>query len=356
MSGLEHFRGSGVGSVSSRAYWVEKLSRFVGDYAGNAGGYPVEITETWIDQFPAASQTPLLQALAETLQRTYIRRDDVRSYFTESITNRDFWRNAHVCRGAARGKSHELTTKVVLDAIDERLGADFVADDATQWHTAKHHVFIDDAVFTGSRVKEDYGQWWTPQSSRPKRRPQDGPLRIYFWTYLLHTAGKQDIEGWVDRNLRRHGYDVTISFVSRLTYEDRDQHRDVSDVLWPSVMTETAGRSGLHLATRPDRLRSTGPGTSAVFPDAGQRRILESELLDASVEISRRLEAPWTPLGYGRKPFGFGSLSVSYRNCPNNAPIALWWNTEYWSPLFPRTTYAHQEAAEANGNDGEVPF
>ena len=356
MSGLKHFRGSGAGKVSSRTSWVKKLSRFVGDYAGNAGADPVEVTETWIDQFPQASQQPLLQALAETLQRTYIRKSDVHRYFTESITNRDFWRNAHVCQGAARGKSHELTTQVVLDAIDDRLGEDFVADDATRWHTAKHHVFIDDAVFTGSRIIEDYGQWWTPQHGRPTRRPQDGPLRIYFWTYLLHTAGMQAIEGWVDRNLRQHGYDVTTSFVSRLTYEDTYQHRDVSDVLWPSVMTEIAGRSGLHLATKRDRLRSPGPGTSAVFPDAGQRRILESELLDASVEISRRLQNPWTPLGYGRKPFGFGSLSVSYRNCPNNAPIALWWNTEYWSPLFPRTTYAEQELAAAYDENDDVPF
>ena len=34
---------------------------------------------------------------------------------------------------------------------------------------------------------------------------------------------------------------------------------------------------------------------------------------------------------------GFGSLIVTYRNCPNNAPLALWVDAP-WYPLFPRTT------------------
>jgi hypothetical protein len=34
---------------------------------------------------------------------------------------------------------------------------------------------------------------------------------------------------------------------------------------------------------------------------------------------------------------GFGSLIVTYRNCPNNAPLALWVDHP-WYPLFPRTT------------------
>jgi hypothetical protein len=34
---------------------------------------------------------------------------------------------------------------------------------------------------------------------------------------------------------------------------------------------------------------------------------------------------------------GFGSLIVTFRNCPNNAPLALWAG-DPWHPLFPRTT------------------
>ena len=35
--------------------------------------------------------------------------------------------------------------------------------------------------------------------------------------------------------------------------------------------------------------------------------------------------------------FGFGALVVTFRNCPNNAPLALWAG-DPWYPLFPRKT------------------
>jgi hypothetical protein len=54
------------------------------------------------------------------------------------------------------------------------------------------------------------------------------------------------------------------------------------------------------------------------------------------------------PLGFGPFGVGFGSLFVTYRNCPNNAPLALWWGDpdadpshpfSKWRPLVPRKTY-----------------
>lgn len=32
---------------------------------------------------------------------------------------------------------------------------------------------------------------------------------------------------------------------------------------------------------------------------------------------------------------GFGSMLVTFRNCPNNSPLALWAG-DPWYPLFPR--------------------
>ncbi len=44
------------------------------------------------------------------------------------------------------------------------------------------------------------------------------------------------------------------------------------------------------------------------------------------------------PLGHtSLEALGFGSMIVTFRNCPNNAPLALWVGAP-WYPLFPRTT------------------
>ena len=343
--------------MAALGMWVYELSKIVGHYAGNAGVDPEDRTRNWIAQFPASSQEPLARALTRTLERTYIRDQEVEEYFTSSVSNADFWRDTHVCRGAQYGKSHEVMTSIVTDAIKSKLGQGVLDESRSGWRTARNHIFIDDAIFSGSRAIEDYGQWWSnslPQANR--RTPSDGPLNIYFWTYIRHTAGEEAVRRWIDSTLTPRGIPFTLTFHSAKTYEDRDAQRNASDVLWPSVMTEKAGSSRLFLATRHDFLRTSGGGSSTVFPLESDRKILEAELLDASIDISARLEKPWTPLGYGRKPFGFGSLSISQRNCPNNAPIALWWNTDYWSPLFPRVTYADRDAEKFRGQDDEVPF
>ena len=55
----------------------------------------------------------------------------------------------------------------------------------------------------------------------------------------------------------------------------------------------------------------------------------------------------WKPLGISSFPgFGFGALLFSYRNCPNNTPLAFWWGdwngNSTWYPLFQRKTYQKQ--------------
>jgi len=62
------------------------------------------------------------------------------------------------------------------------------------------------------------------------------------------------------------------------------------------------------------------------------------------------------PLGYSKLVgLGFGSMIVTFRNCPNNCPLALWWGDpnakassplSRWYPLFWRKTYKKEGASE----------
>ena len=43
------------------------------------------------------------------------------------------------------------------------------------------------------------------------------------------------------------------------------------------------------------------------------------------------------PLGYHNlRTLGFGSMFITYRNCPNNCPLALWVEQDAYPSLFPR--------------------
>ena len=89
-------------------------------------------------------------------------------------------------------------------------------------------------------------------------------------------------------------------------------------------------------------LRTAGQvGGNGIFASDAGRQLLEQEFLKAGVRIREmcpNLGETQRPLGHMTlETLGFGSLIVTFRNCPNNAPLALWAG-DPWHPLFARTT------------------
>jgi hypothetical protein len=82
-------------------------------------------------------------------------------------------------------------------------------------------------------------------------------------------------------------------------------------------------------------------GTRAFFSSAEGRDLLEQEMLKAGVRIRDMcpyLNEYQRPLGnWVLETLGFGTVVVTFRNCPNNAPLALWAG-DPWYPLLPRRT------------------
>lgn len=92
----------------------------------------------------------------------------------------------------------------------------------------------------------------------------------------------------------------------------------------------------------PPHLRIAGQvGGHGIFSNDANRQLLEQEFLKAGIQIRQmcpHLGVTQRPLGHmSLDTLGFGSLLVTFRNCPNNAPLALWAG-DPWIPLFPRTT------------------
>jgi hypothetical protein len=90
----------------------------------------------------------------------------------------------------------------------------------------------------------------------------------------------------------------------------------------------------------PPVLRTAGNlGENQFFSSEAGRHLLEQEFLKTGLYIRSRcphLNTYQRPLGnMVLDTLGFGSLFVTFRNCPNNCPLALWAG-EPWYPLFPR--------------------
>ena len=69
------------------------------------------------------------------------------------------------------------------------------------------------------------------------------------------------------------------------------------------------------------------PGAANLFSSDAAKILLEQEFLKAGVRIRQicpNLGATQRPLGHMTlETLGFGSLIVTYRNCPNNAPLTV---------------------------------
>ena len=335
---------------------IDELAVFVADYLQNRGqshgSGATARTRAWIEQFPLQERHGLLVALTSTLERTYVWERDVTKFLERQVGSRSLWSQTFLCRGAQHGRSHKWATGVVEASVAKYRGRDLINPAGINWHSARNHLFIDDAVFSGGRLREDYCALWdrTESDAWTPRTPADGPLSIYILHYVTHTAARADMAEWVDTRLRQRGFDAELKWISspEHCYEDLSFHSARSDVLWPSELTPSA-RESERFASVDHTLRQEellpNDRTSRLFPDPRMRRTLEDALLDAGMDILGRMSKRWPPLGYAgerirERPLGFGTLAISFRNCPNNAPLALWWDTQDWIPLFPRRTYA----------------
>lgn len=161
----------------------------------------------------------------------------------------------------------------------------------------------------------------------------------------------------LDKIIADSGKSIMLHYWRSVTIENRNYYRRDCGVLWPSELpVDAATTAYLALPSRyPLQLRPVG-GKLGPFSSEEGRKLLEREFLVAGVKIRGLSQNPkdiLRPLGYSPFGVGFGSMIVTYRNCPNNCPLALWWGDPnatsgpfHWYPLFPRKTYA--QASEFN--------
>jgi hypothetical protein len=142
------------------------------------------------------------------------------------------------------------------------------------------------------------------------------------------------------------GKRVTTRWWRITDLESRKSYRDNSDVLWPKTIPPDprvmAYAQRLVAAGYPAVLRSgDSVGASKVFSSPAARELLEQEFLKIGVhirDICKHLKETSRPLGWsGLTTLGFGAMLVTFRNCPNTAPLAFWVR-DPWYPLFPRQT------------------
>lgn len=305
--------------------------------------------ECWLCQFEQEVQLPLLQELNYVLKQTYFNRKTVETFLRLLLKNknlvgsspRDFWKQANFHKHQRAGHSQQDMLRLFDGLLRDEFGFG-VADCGSPYGST---IYLDDALFSGSRVVHDL-QCWLEQEAADR-------VRIDVIVIATHTYGEYSVGKRLEKEAARLGKDIDVVFWRTRAFENRRSYRNAAQVLWPADLPDDDGLAAYMALEQeyPFQPRTAGkhPLVDPFCSEYG-RQLLEREFLLAGIRIRSWYRNPspvLRPLGFSNFGLGFGSTIVTYRNCPNNCPLALWFGDpsgknpwlRRWYPLFPRKTY-----------------
>ena len=251
-----------------------------------------------------------------------------------------YWASAHFLKIQEHGQSQKEMLKVFAKCLDDGYGLDL----AECGESGGDYIYLDDVMFSGNRIGNDLERWISDDA------PQTAKVHVI--VTALHTGGSFLVNRKLKGVIEQSGKKVTVDYWRALEIENRKAYKNKSGVLWPTAIPAAAEvQAYMALPSKfPFEPRQAGGAVIAPFSSEVGRQILENEFLIAGARIRALSENPkpsMRPLGFSPFGLGFGSMIVTYRNCPNNCPLALWWGDPeatsgalHWYPLLPREGYS----------------
>ena len=199
--------------------------------------------------------------------------------------------------------------------------------------TPHTYLYLDDILFSGGRIRSDLIKWIA--GAAPAK------AKLVVLVIGSHTLGQWYSGNKITEAAKAAGKTIDLTWWRAVSFEDRKSEINNSDVLRPTAIPidpETQAYVA-SLGQVPLIRMAGGKSPIGIFSGEAGRYLLEQEFLVAGVRVLGMcpyFDKYMRPLG--RMMFestGFGSTIVTYRNCPNNAPL-VFWAGHPWYPLFPR--------------------
>jgi hypothetical protein len=328
------------------------LSLILHDYRqGEIAAPTFEHINHWIEQFPQNVQEPMLKELNHVLSNTYLSKSWVLQNISGLLNNEKltaanpaiFWKNANILQIQQGGSSQ----KDLLYELNQLLINTFGFGIEECGSDSGEYIYLDDFIFSGRRVITDFLPWIEREA------PPTASIKIIHIGW--HSGGKYYANRELEKATQAGKKQLQFQWWRALEFENRLAKINESDVLWlRSLPEEQMARDYEKIlieSGHPPIYRSKDDASKFFSSEEG-RNLLEHQFLLAGLHIRNFCQNPseiMRPLGYyNLKTFGFGAMVVTYRNCPNNCPLSLWWGDHNaaedhpfskWYPLLPRKTY-----------------
>ena len=323
--------------MTTRTELFQSISETIADYREGEIVRPTPAhVERWVKQFPSDVQLPLLGQLNHTLKQTYITRYAMAVAIGTILDERlRLWEGASLLAVQQHGHSQADLLKLFGDETRQDDSWDLLIENVG---TKGRYIYLDDVLFSGNRIATDLGAWI---------RTDAPPIaEVHIVVYASHALGEWQCIERLKAAASDAGKKLRFWVWKAILIENRKKFRDSSGLLWPTAIAEDPSVEAYAALEHkfPFELRKPG-GPLGPFSSEAGRQLLEREFLVAGVKIRANHAHPkdfMRPLGFSQYGLGFGSMIVTYRNCPNNTPLALWWGLGGWYSLFPRKGYSQE--------------
>lgn len=338
--------------MSERGDLLSSIASTIKDFrAGEIAQPTADHVSRWVNQFEEEARLPILREVDHVFKQTYFSRDFVSGFFGRQIQNEElagkepckFWKAAHILKIQQQGNSQSEILELFESALVEQCGLDIEECGLD----GGAYIYLDDVLFSGGRIGTDLKKWINTEAP-PK-------AVVHILVIATHRLGEWQCTEGLKAAAREAKKEITFHCWAVVRFENRKKYRDTSEVLWPTTIPNDKVVQD-YIATEkkfPFEPRHLGGKLeNEIFSSEVGRQLLEKEFLTTGAHILSLCQEPsraMRPLGFSAFGLGFGSMIVTYRNCPNNSPLALWWGDAdavagplaRWYPLLPRKTYNH---------------
>jgi hypothetical protein len=337
---------------------LKSIAATVADYReGEIAKPSPEHVDKWASQFDKAVREPLLTELDHVLKRTYIPRANVVDFLKTVLSDKklasekpcDFWKGVGILDIQKGGESQKEMVAMFSAIMKKTCRYDASVCKAGNGT----FIYLDDVVFTGNRVLNDLRDWIAGAAPNT--------AHVHIVTMAYHRNGKWYAGNELTKAAKAAKKDISRTWWRFIELEDRKSEVNTSDVLRPRALpgdADVKAYAETFSNDYPIAFRTADSvGEHKFFSSENGRALLEQELLRAGVHIRKicpKLGENQRPLGnMVLKSLGFGSMIVTFRNCPNNTPLAFWAG-DPWYPLFPRKVNKKKSNFDAMLDD--MPF
>ncbi len=330
----------------NREQLLASISNVIGDYRqGEIRPRTLEDVDRWVRQFREPAQQAILEEMDYVLGKVYVSRQDCLNALASIVISdklalpspAEFWQKANFLRIQDKGESQRVMLGLFEDVLKKEIGLSLDACGSADGP----YFYLDDCIFTGTHVRWNLIDW-------AKSANAPAAAKVHILSIAHHRGRINYTANRIGQEAKNVNKEITVEKWWRFLALADNSCGEESDCLHPTHFP-TDDPNVQHLLNllveqgHPARLRTMRTTDSnVVFSSEEGRDVLEQEFLRAGArikfELCPHLQANQWPLGYDVfKCAGFGSLLVTFRNCPNNCPLALWADGP-WFPLFPRKT------------------